>query len=143
MNAFRRHLVFAFAALLALAPMFVLAGSAPPNPEIGALIARVEQARGVVFIRNGSEHSASEAAAHLRRKLRAAHGRITTPEQFIDNVGTRSSMTRIAYRVRLADGREVDSASWLRGLLREVRANRISTPAPAASAAPAPVPARR
>ncbi len=59
--------------------------------EIAALISRVEQSDGVVFIRNGSEHSAAEAAAHLRRKLRAAHGRVHTAEQFIDHIGTRSS----------------------------------------------------
>jgi hypothetical protein len=97
----------------------------------------------VVFIRNGSAHSAVEAAAHLRRKLAAAHGRITTAEQFIDKLGTRSSMTGIAYRVRFADGREIDSAAWLRQLLRELRAERVRSPRPAASAVPAPGPARR
>ena len=135
-----RHLVFAFATLLVLSPLAAFAGS---NPEINALIVRVEHARGVVFIRNGSEHSAVEAAAHLRRKLAAAHGRIATSEQFIDHVGTRSSLTGIAYRVRFADGRETDSATWLRQLLRELRAERIRSPRPAASAVPAPAPARR
>jgi hypothetical protein len=98
-----RHLLLVLAALLALSPLAAFAAS---NPEIEALIVRVEHAQGVVFIRNGSEHSAVEAGAHLRRKLAAAHGRITTAEQFIDNIGTRSSMTGIAYRVRVADGRE-------------------------------------
>ena len=92
-----------------------------PAAQIDALIVRVSQARGVVFIRNGSEHTASEAAAHLQRKLRAAHGRITTPEQFIDMLGTRSSLSGKPYRVRFADGHVVDSATWLRQLLREVR----------------------
>ena len=139
MNRIRR-LLLVLVALLALSPVAAFAAS---RPEIDALIVRVEHAQGVVFIRNGSEHSAVEAAAHLRRKFAAADGRITTAEQFIDKLGTRSSMTGIAYRVRLADGREIDSATWLRQLLREVRAERVRSPRPAASAVPAPGPARR
>ena len=135
-----RHLLLVLAALLALSPPVAIAAT---NPEIEALIVRVEHAHGVVFIRNGSDHSAVEAAAHLRRKLAAAHGRITTAEQFIDTIGTRSSMTGIAYRVRFADGREIDSAAWLRELLRELRAERVRSPRPAASVVPAPAPARQ
>lgn len=135
-----RQLLLLLTALLALSP---LAAFAATNPEVAALIVRVEHAQGVVFIRNGSDHSAVEAAAHLRRKLGAAHGRISTAEQFIDHIGTRSSMTGIAYRVRFADGREIDSAAWLRQLLRELRAERVRSPRPAASAVPAPAPARR
>ena len=139
MNRIRR-LLLVLAALLALSPIAAIAAS---NPEIEALIVRVEHAHGVVFIRNGSEYSATEAAAHLRRKLTAAHGRIATAEQFIDHIGTRSSMTGIAYRVRFADGREIGSATWLRQLLRELRAERVRSPRPAASVVPAPAPARR
>ena len=139
MNRIRRVLLVLVALLALSAP----AAFAASNPEIEALIVRVEHADGVVFIRNGSEHSPVEAAAHLRRKLAAADGRITTTEQFIDKLGTRSSMTGMAYRVRFADGRQIDSATWLRQLLRELRAERVRSPRPAASAEPVPVPARR
>ena len=135
-----RRLLLVLVAVLVLSPPGVFAAS---NPEIEALIVRVEHADGVVFIRNGSEHSAVEAAAHLRRKLAAADGRITTAEQFIDKLGTRSSMTGMAYRVRFADGRQIDSATWLRQLLRELRAERVRSPRPAASVEPVPGPARR
>ena len=135
-----RHLLPVLAALLALSPLAAFAAS---SPEIEALIVRVEHAQGVVFIRNGSEHSAAEAAAHMRRKLAAARGRIATAEQFIDRIGTPSSMTGIAYRVRFADGREIDSSAWLRQLLREMRAERPRALRPAASVVPAPAPARR
>jgi hypothetical protein len=120
-------LVFIF---LLVAPMLASAAVKTQSPDIDALISRVAQARDVVFIRNGSDHTAAEAAAHLQRKLAAAHGRITTAEQFIDVLATRSSWTGIAYRVRFADGREVESAVWLRQLLREIRAGRSTTPAP-------------
>lgn len=135
-----RHLLLVLSTLLALSPLAAFAAS---DPEIEALVARVEHAHGVVFIRNGSDHSAVEAASHLRRKFAAAHGRITTAEQLIDKLGTRSSMTGIAYRVRFGDGREIDSATWLRQLLRELRADRVRPPRPAASAVPAPAPAGR
>jgi len=92
-----------------------------PAAEIDALIDRVAHAKGVVFIRNGSDHTAAEAAAHLQRKRAAAGDKVRTPEQFIDVLGSRSSMTGTPYRVRLPDGREVDSAVWLTGLLRDLR----------------------
>ncbi len=129
MTRFRR--AFFVLAFLLLAPMLASATSTAQSPDIDALIARVAQTRGVVFIRNGSEHTPAEAAAHLQRKLAAARDRITTAEQFIDVLATRSSFTGIAYRVRFADGREVESAVWLRQLLREIRAGRIATPPPA------------
>ena len=108
---------------LALAPSLAFAAPSPEQ-EIEAVIVRVEHARGVVFIRNGREYGAGEAATHLRRKLKAARGRIRTPEQFIEHIGTRSSVTGKPYRVRLPDGRTLDSAAWLRQLLRDVRAQR-------------------
>jgi len=125
--------------LLCLCTLAVHAGSAA-DAEIDALIARVRQAQGVVFIRNGSDHTAPEAAAHLQRKREAVGDRFASAEQFIEAIGTRSSMTGRVYRVRTADGHEVDSATWLRGLLRELRAK---APPPAARGATSPAPAGR
>ncbi|MFL6592081.1 MAG: DUF5329 family protein [Luteimonas sp.] len=129
--------------LLVAAPWFAQAAGVQVDPEISALIDKVEHAHDVSFIRNGSAHGAQEAAAHLRRKLAAANGRIGSAEQFIDAIGTRSSMTGIAYRVRFADGREIDSAAWLRQLLRQLRAERLRSARPAESTVPVPTPARR
>lgn len=69
---------------------------------------------GLTFIRNGKEYDSHEAAAHLRRKWRAARGRIRTAEQFIDHIATRSSLSGRPYGIRLRDGRVVESAAWLR-----------------------------
>ena len=120
----RRHFLASLAALATLAVFPTMAATRTPAQEIELLIQRVGASEGVVFIRNGSEYSAADAATHLRRKLSAAKGRIRTPEQFIDKLGSRSSMTGRAYRVRLADGRGMDSATWLTGLLRDIRAGR-------------------
>lgn len=114
----------ALAPSIATATQPVSASSRTPAAEIDALIDRVAKAKGVIFIRNGTEHTAAQAAEHLQRKRKAAGKRIATPEQFIDKLGTRSSMTGKAYRVRLPDGKEIDSAVWLNGLLRDIRAGR-------------------
>lgn len=135
-----RPVLVLLACLLAFA---AAAGEPSVDAEIDALIARVGQAHGVVFVRNGSAHSAAEAAAHLQRKRAAVGGPFASTEQFIDVVGSRSSVTGRAYRVRDADGHEVDSATWLRRLLRELRAARLSIPPPAATDAPSPAPAGR
>ena len=122
--------VILFACLAALAPSLasaaqpVSASARTPAAEIDALIDRVAKAKGVTFLRNGSEHTAAQAAEHLQRKRKAAGKRIATPEQFIDKLGTGSSMTGKPYRVRLPDGEEIDSAVWLNGLLHDIRAGR-------------------
>ena len=72
---------------------------------------------GIVFIRNGSEHTASEAADHLRTKWSRAGDRVKTADDFIEALGSRSSQTGEPYRVRLPDGTERDAGPWLRELL--------------------------
>lgn len=131
MKSFQTLLIACFAMALLFSATPASAGIATPDPEIEALIVRVGQSDDVVFIRNGSEHSASEAATHMHRKLRAVHGRVHTAEQFIDHIGTRSSFSGRKYRVRLPDGRELDSATWLYSLLRDLRAQHgKATPQP-------------
>jgi pimeloyl-ACP methyl ester carboxylesterase len=90
---------------------------------IELLLARVAGADGVVFIRNGDEHSAREAAEHLLAKWERAGGPEdprATVQDFIEQVGSRSSLSGREYRVRLRDGQELSSAQWLRGQLREI-----------------------
>jgi hypothetical protein len=62
------------------------------SQKIERLIAAVESAKEAVFIRNGTEYSAQDAAGHLRRKLDAAKGKITTASQFIEHIASKSSM---------------------------------------------------
>ncbi|HET6585148.1 MAG TPA: DUF5329 domain-containing protein [Nannocystaceae bacterium] len=89
--------------------------------RIEALIAAVE-ASGIVFIRNGSEHSASDAAAHLRSKWSRAGDRVTTAESFIDVLASTSSQSGDPYRVRLPDGTERDAGPWLHAQLQAIDA---------------------
>jgi len=89
--------------------------------EIEALIKAVEMEVGAVFIRNGSEYSASDAADHLRRKLRSAGSRVNTADQFIEHIASKSSTSGNPYALRLANGKTVDAGEWFRARLAEGR----------------------
>lgn len=88
--------------------------------QIERLIQMVAELTDATFIRNGVEHSATEAADHLRMKWEAAGARITTAEQFIDDIASRSSITGKPYEIRHADGRIVQSGAYLRERLRQI-----------------------
>ena len=53
------------------------------------------------------------AARFLRAKWAYARERIRTAEDFVREIGTRSSTTGSRYRVRGPDGREEDGAAFL------------------------------
>ncbi|MDB6118602.1 MAG: hypothetical protein JWO08_2383 [Verrucomicrobiaceae bacterium] len=99
--------------------MAALADSA--EKEITALIAAVQNEKGMFFIRNGSEHTAAEAADHLRRKRKAAGEKIKTSEDFITYCGTGSSVTGSRYKVKFADGREEFADQFLKAQLQRIR----------------------
>jgi hypothetical protein len=89
-------------------------GSLTEKQKIERLIQEIAALSGATFIRNDGEHSAAEAAEHLRSKWNAAGERIATAQQFIDHVASRSSASGKPYQIRLADGRVIDSADFLR-----------------------------
>ncbi len=82
------------------------------------LLKAVEES-GLVFLRNGSEHDATKAASHLSDKWESAGDRVTTAEQFIEEIASRSSTTGRTYEMRLEDGSLVPAADWLRARLKE------------------------
>ena len=88
--------------------------------KIERLLKAIESAEGVVFIRNGAEHSAQDAAEHLRSKWDAAGGEIKTVDDFIDKIASKSSLSGEPYRVRLADGTEVFAGEYLKDKLSEI-----------------------
>jgi hypothetical protein len=117
-------------ALVTAAP----AGAAPPPAaarEIEGLIAALG-ASGCDFQRNGSWYPAKKAEQHLRRKYDYLRERdkVATAEQFIALAGTRSSMSGRAYSVRCPGTPVVDSAAWLQGRLRALRATGPTSSAP-------------
>ncbi|UXI67919.1 DUF5329 domain-containing protein [Tahibacter amnicola] len=83
--------------------------------RIEQLISRIEQRGDLVFIRSSKEHSGAEAAAHLRRKWKAAGAPAMDIGTFIDRIGSRSETDGTEYQVRLLDGRTVSAREFLRG----------------------------
>ena len=100
--------------LLLLVALPALARSVREQQRIDFLIDAVAAMHDASFVRNGIAYPASKAADHLRRKLRYAGDAVPTAEAFIDTCATRSSLSGLAYTIRLADGNEVASADYLR-----------------------------
>ncbi|CAN5907618.1 hypothetical protein BH11PSE13_BH11PSE13_33060 [soil metagenome] len=102
-----------------------LAGATPSPSEdkvIQTLIQRVEKKTDMVFVRNGNEYSATDAASHMRSKYDYFKAEIITAEDFIDRCATRSEMTKLAYKVKLAGGAAMrESGEFLREELRNLR----------------------
>lgn len=90
--------------------------------EIEALIERVRTAEGILFVRNSGGHDGLEAADHLTMKWSAVKHRVRTPEMFIEEIATKSTITDKPYRIRFADGRERLAAEVFREWLGEMRA---------------------
>ena len=93
----------------------------PQNAEIEALLSYLNNLDGAVFIRNGSEHTATEAAAHLRLKWEKQAGKIKTAEDFIALCGSKSSISGRRYQIRLKDGQLRYADELLTERLRRIR----------------------
>jgi hypothetical protein len=81
--------------------------------KIQRLIDHVGSLEGAVFIRNGQEHTAADAAAHLQRKWDVVAGELATAEEFIDRLASKSSVSGEPYRIRLDDGTETTAGEYL------------------------------
>lgn len=107
------------AALLCLIPIAAHAREANQDARIGHLIGSVEELKGAVFIRNGTEYDTKAAAAHLRMKLGKAGDKVKTAEEFIDALASKSSVSGKPYQIRKADGTVVDTRPFFYTRLKE------------------------
>jgi hypothetical protein len=96
------------------------AGGLTEPEKILLLIEAIAGMEDAVFIRNGVEHSSVEAAEHLKMKWQARSGDITSAEQFIEVIASRSSVSGEAYVIRQPDGTSVPSGEYLREKLGEI-----------------------
>ncbi|HOT45406.1 MAG TPA: DUF5329 domain-containing protein [Spirochaetota bacterium] len=111
----KRAVYLVMAVLLSVAR----ASAMSEQEKIQALLGRIEQS-GLIFVRNGSAYSPTEARKHLELKLSKAGSAITTAEQFITHIASGSSWTGTPYYIRLRDGTLVKSSDWLRKNLAEL-----------------------
>lgn len=94
---------------------------AGPTDEIETLLSYVRQLDRAVFVRNGTEHSGSKAADHLRTKWEKQTARIKTAEDFIEHCASKSSVSGERYKIRYADGSEKFADEVLRAELARLR----------------------
>ncbi len=101
--------------------MVYIPGWASSNEEqIMSLIDAIETS-GCEFIRNDTRHDAEEAADHLRLKYRRGKRYASTPESFIENLASKSSLSGKPYSIACDDGTST-SAEWLTNELESIRA---------------------
>lgn len=104
--------------------LFLVANSIAQNPKteiekIEALIAYVATIDGTL-IRNGSEYSSADAASHLKLKLSKAGNRVKTAKDFIDYIGSKSSVSGKPYEVKFKNGNTILLRDLLYNQLRKI-----------------------
>jgi len=93
----------------------------PLSKTVDYLIAQVEKADGVKFIRNGDEHTGKEAAEHMRRKYNHFKKEIKTPEDFIEKCAAKSELSGKPYLIKKPDGTTEKCQDWMKSMLEEHR----------------------
>lgn len=111
----RRH----WARLLLLAALGLAAGahaapSAAEQARIDKLIDAVAANAEMKFIRNGSEYTPAQAGKFLRGKMNSMGGEVTTCEDFIERIASRSSTSGKDYQVKMSDGKMMPSGEFMR-----------------------------
>lgn len=87
--------------------------------KIEALIAYVATIDGT-FIRNGNQYSSADAASHLKLKLSKAGNRVKTAKDFIDHIGSKSSVSGKPYEVKFKNGNTIQLRDLLYNELRKL-----------------------
>lgn len=79
------------------------------------------------LIRNGKNHTAQEAVAHIKRKYNHFKDEIKTPEDFIRLTASKSLISKKPYMVKTSDGRMLRSQDWLLDALNNYHLEKAST----------------
>jgi len=87
--------------------------------KIEKLIIYIEKSEAL-FIRNGSEYPAKEAADHLRMKRKKAGNKVKTARDFIDLIASKSYMSGEAYKMKFKNGATINTRDMLNNELRKI-----------------------
>lgn len=101
----------------------VSAGVPDEEAKINALIGFIESHNEFIFIRNGTEYSAKEAADHLRSKRSSAGKRIKTAAEFIEYIASKSYFSGKPYQIKFPDGKTRPSGDVLKEELAKIEKN--------------------
>ena len=88
--------------------------------ELDYLIEEVRTS-GCIFERNGSRHTAKEAAAHLQLKLKNGRKHVESAEDFIDKLASKSSWTGKPYYLHCPKVSRSLVSFWLHDKLTNLR----------------------
>lgn len=91
------------------------------DQTIGYLLQYIANSKAV-FIRNGSEHTPTEAVDHIKAKYAHFKSDIKTPEDFIRLSASKSLLSGKPYLVRESNGKEMRMDTWLNEALKAHRA---------------------
>jgi hypothetical protein len=78
-----------------------------------------------IFIRNNTEYPAKEARDHMQTKYDYAKRWVSSAEQFIERIATKSSISGNRYQVR-CQGKLLYTGDWLKQELEGYRASQTS-----------------
>src|SRR5688572_14016207 len=92
----------------------------PEEEKINRLIKYVAGLQGAMFIRNGDEYSAKDAAEHLQMKRKKAGNRVKTAREFIDGLASESYISGEPYKIRMKDGKTYNSRDVLMKELQRI-----------------------
>ena len=99
------------------------------DKKISFLIKQVKDS-GAIFHRNGTDHSAQEAADHLETKMKRARrqfgffgGKINDMSalQFIEKIASKSSVSGRPYLIKMNNGKKVEAEKWFKQRLQEFK----------------------
>ena len=110
-------------ALWLLTMILATTGSAAKgsNEEIEFLLSAIGSS-GCQFVRNSTIYPAIKAETHLRMKYRNAVRYVSSAEDFITRIASKSSWTGKAYQILCPDKEPQTSAQWLSDQLSRHRA---------------------
>ena len=115
----RRHVVVLLCGFAGRAQ----AGVSPAEQaRIDRVIEYIQSRKDMKFIRNGSEYSCEDAAKFMRGKMKSMGEHVSSAQQFIEQIATKSSTTGQPYMVRFVDGKTMPLAQFLGDELKRMDA---------------------
>jgi hypothetical protein len=94
--------------------------AAPLQDEIDHLLQYLSES-GCSYMRNGSEHTAQDAVAHIRKKANYYKNDIDSTERFIELSASRSTISGKSYTIRCPGLPAQDANAWLSAELNRYR----------------------
>ena len=106
--------------LLLLSLLLLSTAFADTTAEIDHLLNYVKKT-SCSYIRNGSKHSGTDAAAHIKKKYDYFKDEIRSAEDFIRLSASKSTMTGSKYYIQCPNAPKVESSKWLLSELKRFR----------------------